>query len=1095
MLNFKSFVCSICMLMCLLPASSGWAQDLKKVHISSGDITLKQLIKEIENQTEYTFVFDNTINLSQKLTIKKEDNNIENILKQAFENTDITFEISGKQIILKKRASATDTGKRITGKIVDESGEGVIGANVKVVNTAIGTISNKNGEFVLNVPVNSTLEVSFIGYGTQNIYVGNKQTLNVTLKEDNKLLNEVVVIGYGSSRKRDLTGSISTVESKSITGQTVQNVAQALQGKVAGVQVTNTGDPGSAPQIRIRGLGTVTDGCNPLFVVDGVIVDNINYLGPNDIENISILKDASSAAIYGVRAAGGVVIVTTKHGTSNTKPTVTFNTYMGYKKASNLIKMANGAEYITLYNEKMEQIGDSRRLNASDYTSHNYFDDIFAGSWTNSEDLGVTGGSDNSRYSFGLTHLKENGLVDKNNFSKIGLRTKYDVDITKHFRAGISVIVQAAKSNPVNTGVILDAYKALPIYAPKKADGTWTDPNVDNISGTMPNPSASLYYDYQWQTKIDGIVNAYLEADVLKSFTLKTDISFNPGMSNYIYFTPIYYVTEFQNSDKNNMSKSRNQNLNLYWDNTLTYSKKIGDSHNLKVMIGTSYQSTETDYLYAAAQGLKDLPKINHSYLFLSMPRIDEDYSASVSDDGNKDVSVSYMGRISYDYKNKYLINATLRRDGSTKFPSSNRWGWFPSVGLGWVMSEESFMKQYNNIDFLKLRASWGIIGNGNIPSNIYVPTIDHSDYYAVVFGNGQNTGNGKVMYPGTVTNMYNPNLKWETVHELNAGVDLRMFKSRFSATVDFYSKDTKNAVFPLTNLGSSGLNSDGVWGNNATINNTGLEISLGWNNITSYGLQYAISGNFTYNHNELKKINANGANGIYGKYDDSDNITYSTLGNPIGTFYGYKAVGVFQNEAQIESTPHLPGSKPGDLIYADLNKDKVIDELDRTQIGDPNIPFFYGFDANVAYKGFDASISIQGVAGNDLFNANRMFRYGTENFDKDFVNHRWHGENTSNSYPSASWSNPTTPSSFYVESGSYLRVKSIQLGYSLPASLLTKLSVKKLRIYLNAENPFTLTKYNGFSPEVGGSPLMTGVDRNTYPLSSVYSIGLNLSF
>lgn len=1095
MLKHKQLLCSIFALLCLFSSLSLWAQNTKQINVATGQVTLNHLIKDIEKQTDYTFVYDNSIDQNQLLTIKKGTGDIDTVLKQAFLGIDISFEIIGKQIILKKHKAVSKTEKQLTGLVLDELGNAIIGANVKVKGSSSGTISDLSGNFLLTVPADAILDISFIGYADQHVSVNGKQFLTVILKEESKLLNEVVVVGYGSSRKRDLTGAITTVDSKKISNQTVQNAAQALQGKVAGVQITNTGDPGSAPQIRIRGLGTVTDGSNPLYVVDGVIVDNINYLGPNDIENISILKDASSAAIYGIRAAGGVVIVTTRQGKIDTKPTVTFNTYFGYKKIANLVDMANGAEYITLYNEKMAQIGNDRRLDPKDFTSHNYYDDILENGWNNSQDLGITGGSNNSRYSFGVTHLTDNGLIGKNKFSKIGLRSKYDVDITKRVRMGISVILQASKSNPVNTGVILDAYKALPIYAAKKADGTWTDPNVDNISGTMSNPTAGYYYDYQWQTKIDGILNGYLEADVFKFLTLKTSISLNPGMSNYISFTPKHYITQFQNSDKNNMSKTRNQNLNLYWDNTMTYTQRIAQDHQIKIMLGTSYQSVETDYLNASVQGLKDLPKINHSYLFLNMPRVDADYSSSVSDGGNKDVSISYMGRVTYDYKSKYLFNATLREDGSTKFPSYNRWGLFPSVGLGWVVSEENFIKRFKNIDFLKVRASWGIIGNGNVPSNIYVPTINQSDYLGVIFGPAQNTGSGTVMYSGTITDMYNPDLKWETVHEYDGGIDLKMFNSRLSATFDFYSKTTKNAVFPLTNLGSSGLNAGGVWGNNATINNTGVELTLGWNETTTKGITYSISGNFTYNHNKLKKINANGANGIYGKYDDSDNITYSTIGNPIGTFYGYKVAGVFQNNAQIEATPHLPGVKPGDLIYADINKDKVIDEQDRTNIGDPNIPFFYGFDAYVAYKGFDVTVSLQGVAGNKIFNANRMFRYGTENFDADFVKNRWHGEGTSNSYPSATWSNATTPSSFYVENGSYLRIKSIQLGYFVPTDYLSRVYVKQLRLYLNAENPFTFTKYNGFSPEIGGSPLMSGVDRNTYPLSSVYSIGLNITF
>lgn len=990
--------------------------------------------------------------------------------------------------------SVTAQNYKVTGVVSDDSGP-LPGVTIVEKGTNNGTMADTDGQYSISLKSgDAILEFSYVGYAKQSINVNNRNNINITMHSDVLALDGVVVIGYGTAKKRDLTGSIATVDSKIIGGQTVQNAAQAMQGKIAGVQITNAGSPGSTPQIRIRGLGTVTGGSNPLYVVDGVIVDNINYLGPNDIENISVMKDASSTAIYGVRAAGGVIMVTTKQGQYESKPTVSFNTYLGYKKISNAVEMANGQEYVTLYNEKMQQIGSDRRLDFKNFTSHNYLDDVLSNSWTNSQDLGISGGSSNVRYSFGLRHLKDDGLVNKNNFERVGFRSKFDVNINKSMRTGFSVILQSAKMNPVNSDVILQAYRALPIYAPKKSDGSWTDPNVDNVSGTMPNPTAANYYDHQWQTSIDAILNGYFEVDLFKDLTVKTNLSLSQYNSNYINFTEKHYVTEFQNSDKNNMSKSRNQNQKIYWDNTLTYSKRISKDHNLKAMIGTSYQTINTDYLNSSVQGLKDLSKITHNFLYLSMPRINEQYSATVNDDGDKEVVISYMGRLSYDYMGKYLFNFTAREDGSSKFPSYNRWGFFPSVGLGWVISEENFMKKFDKIDYMKLRASWGIMGNENIPNNLYVPQVDYGDYRAVIFGPAQNTGEGLVMLPATITQAYNSNLKWETTHEVNMGVDFGMLNSRLTSTIDFYSKTTKNAIFSVVALGSSGIDASGTWGNYATINNKGVELTLGWND-RKEDFSYSLSGNISYNKNNLKSVSINGSKGIFGKYDDTPVITYSVVGNPIGSFYGYKVTGIFQNTSEINSTPHLPGAKPGDLIYADLNGDKIVDEADRTFIGDPNPPLHYGFSASLGYKQFDLGFSLQGVAGNDIFNMNRMLRYGTENFDKDFVNNRWSGEGTSNKYPSAAWSNPTTPSSFYVESGSYLRVKSIQLGYTLPTELLKKVQIEQLRFYVNAENPFTFTKYNGFSPEVSGTPIMSGVDRNTYPLSSVYSFGVNLTF
>lgn len=984
------------------------------------------------------------------------------------------------------------TAQSVTGRVIGDSKEPLIGVQVIVKGSNKGTVSDVSGDFTLSgIENKSVLVFSYIGYETKEITTVGNKPMTVTMKPSDKNLDEVLVIGYGSAKRKDLTSSISSVDAGTINKQTVQNPTQALQGKVAGVQITNSGAPGSSPQVRIRGMGTITDGAGPLYIVDNVIVNDISYLGPNDIDNITILKDASSAAIYGVRAAGGVILITTKKG-SNSKPTISFDSYVGIKSPAHVVQMATGPEYVQLYNEKMAEIGDPSRLDPAQYSSHNYYDDILTNSITNSENLSISGGSSSSKYSVGISHLTDNGLVVHDNYDRTSFRAKLDMNLGKYIRMGFSNVLTYTKSKPQSTYYVFKAHQVVPIFQPKTANGDWTNPL--SVSRDLNVAAAEYYNQYAYQNAYNLILNGYVEVDLFKDFTFRTSLSLNPNEVDYTHYYPSYNISSYQNSPKNALDKNRTQSLNTYWDNTLTYTKTIADNHHLKVMLGTSYQEETWNTLNAHVEGLKDLPAINESYLFLTMPKIDNLWGSSNSDNGDKTVAHSYLGRLTYDYKEKYLLTATFRNDISSKFPVQNRSAFFPSIGAGWVLTSEDFMKS-TKIDYLKLRANWGRMGNGVIPSNIYVPTITTDNYRALIFGSAQNSGSGQVSSIGTVTQFYNSNLRWETVSEFDAGVDIHLLKDRLTATIDYYNRNTIDAIFPITSLPSSGLSTSGVWGNNATINNSGLELTLNWSDKVN-DFTYNLGANVTYNQNKVTSLAASSAGGIYGSfYDFPPTFTYSTVGQPIGEFYGLKTIGVYQNAAEINNSPHMSGAIPGDLKFQDSNGDGTIDAKDRVFLGNPNPPVYFGFDASLQYKSWDATVAFQGVTGNKIANAVSMWRYGTENFEESIVKNRWHGEGTSTYYPSAALSNAQTFSSFYVEDGSYLRVKNIQIGYSLPKNFLNKFGVNKLRFYINGENIHTFTKYTGFSPEVPAGGIMAGVDKEAYPLASVYSVGLNLNF
>lgn len=1082
--------------------STAIAQD-KRITIHAVNEPLSNVLTDLSKQSDYKFFYsDNVTDPTMRVTINATDQSLKDVLEQIFKGKGIGFQLKNKQILLFNKKPVSDPNvenrdlHKVSGKITDDKGEPIIGANVIIRNSGKGTITDTDGHFQLEVPARATLQISYIGYESKEI-AANTPVINIHLKESNRSLEEIVVIGYGTQKKKDLTSSIATVSGDDLANLSVSNAASALQGRMSGVQIVNDGSPGGNPSIRIRGTGSIFN-TDPLYVVDGMIVDNINYLGPNDIENISVLKDASASAIYGVRAANGVIMVTTKKGTKDGSLKVFVNSYAGVKSPSRLVKMADGSQYVTLYNEKMNYLGSaSNQVQYSTFnTSTDWFDQVLTSSFTNNDDISIQGGTDKSSFNVGVNYLKEDGLIKYNTYEKLGMRANYDFKLSKYVQAGLNVVITSANSKPTNGDLLVQAYKGLPIMAAKDANGKFVDPTSLPIAvGQSSNPAATLYYNYQWNNAYNGIADFFVDINLLKYFTFRTTLGVNPQLSRYVSFTPIYNVSSFQQSTTNSMSKSRNDNLNTSWDNTLTFEKTFARDHNVKVMGGYSYRIKNADALNASATGLVDLPAINQSFLFLSLGKTDT-YAVQASDGGSKMVQIAYMGRINYDYKHKYLMNLTMRADGSSQFPSNNRWGYFPSVGLGWVISQEPFMQDIKSINFLKIRAGWGMLGNDNIPANIYRPMVDNSDYRSVIFGPDQNSGNGGVSHAATVTQSYNPNLKWEVSKEANIGIEATMLSNRLTATFDWYRKMTTNAIFATTALGSSGIDPNGVWGNYADILNTGVELNVGWQDKIGDKFSYNVNANLTYNKNRINSISAAGASYIDWNFSDTPVITRTTVGHSIGEFFGYKAVGVFQNQAQVDATPHLPGTIPGDLIFADTNKDQKIDASDRTYLGNPNPPFIYGLNLGAKYANLDVNLFCQGVAGNKIFNTNRMLRYQTENYDRDFYNHRWHGDGTSNSYPSAVMSNPTTPNSFYVESGSYFRLKSVQLGYTLPASLTKKAGIEKVRLYLNAENPLTVFNYHGFSPEViSSSPLSSGVDRGVYPLSSIYSFGVNLVF
>lgn len=986
----------------------------------------------------------------------------------------------------------------INGKVVDTKGEALVGAYVLETGTNNGVMIDSDGKFNLSVSRGASITVSMLGYANQTVNIGDKTFFEIVLKDDAALLDEVVVVGFGTQKRKDLTSSIATVKSSEIENMPMANALASIQGRVAGVQITNSGSPGSTPSVRIRGTGSTTNS-NPLYVVDGMIVDDISYLGPNDVESMSVLRDASAAAIYGVRAANGVILVSTKKGVSDGKIRVFANAFVGVKAPSHILEMVNTNEFVTLYNERISMSGESVPLLSPDQFTHStaWFDEVLRSSFTNNVDVYIQGGNEKSTYNVGVRQMTDNGLVKEDDYSKMGLRANYDFKFNKNISAGLNMIVSSSKSRP-GAGVLSQAFQAVPMLGITNSDGTYCDPS--DINGYKPadnnrNPLASIHYNNKWANSLSSIISGYLDVTFLKNFNFRSTIGVTPTFSKGVTYIPVYKVGESnQKNDKSELTKYANDKNSFSWDNILSFENSFG-KHNFKLMAGYSYREQIFNNLSAKATDIVELPEISQSFLFLTLGKGPQ-YAMSVSDDGGKQVQIGYLARINYDYNQKYLLNATIRVDGSSMFPKKNRWGYFPSLGLGWVISKEDFMRN-SGIDFLKLRVGWGLLGNDRIPSNLYQMTVGNGA--PIIFGPSQNTGDGQVFNTSSITQSFNPNLLWEVVDETNVGLDITVLNNKLSFTADYYYKLTRDAIFSTTSLGSSGLNSSGVWGNYANILNQGIELSLNWQDKIGK-LNYNLNLNLTYNKNEMKKISAAGASFIDMK-DQTNNIgplTRTYTGRPVGEFFGYKSIGVFQTPEEINSYPHLANTKPGHLKFEDVNGDGKIDEMDRTAIGNPNPPFIYGFNIGLDYKGFDLNVFCQGVLGNKIYNENRMLMSLTRNFDKEFYDKRWTSPGSSNDYPSTLIlpGDLRTSNSFYVEDGSYFRIKNIQLGYSIPKSILNTLKVEKIRFYASVENAFTFFKYNGFSPEVSSNnPLWTGINNGVYPLSSIYTFGVNLIF
>ncbi|WP_373759918.1 TonB-dependent receptor [Bacteroides heparinolyticus] len=1097
-------------------AANTYSQTIT-LSVEANNQAIQTVLDHIESQSEFKFFYNTKqVNTNKLVSIRASKKSVFEILDELFKNTNIKYEVLDKNIILttsQNTVSNTDRAisqqdKNVSGVVTDQNGDPIIGANVMVKGTTNGTITDVDGNFTINnVSQSAILVVSYIGYVTKEIPVGRQQPLRIVLQEDQQTLDEVIVVGYGTMKKSDITGAIASVDKDKIARQPVANVSSALQGLATGVSVTsNSGSPGSASTIRIRGVGTVND-AEPLFVVDGMPVTDINYLSASDIQSMEILKDASASAIYGSRGANGVILITTKKGAVD-KTTVTFDAYWGSSKLLNNLNLMSGTEWYDLQSEinkvKAEAGVAEMDLSLVDRNvSTNWMDEISRTAFMHNYSIGISGGkADDYKFNLGINYLNQEGTVKKTKYERINLRQSSEKAVIKNYlTVGTNLSISKSNSSGINEysnsglydanyGVISNAIRVEPVVPAVKPDGTYgSSPYIDYY-----NPLADIVYTDQGDKSWTVIGNVYGELEIVKGLKFKSSFGAEIRRNEYKSFVPVYFVSNSQKNEESSLSKTH-VNGNYYtFENTLTYIKTLAEKHSLNVLIGYTNEWGKRETLGLSGHDfIGEAPNLHYIDATLNKNKITGTNNAT--DYG----LISYLGRLHYEFDNRYLLTASIRRDGSSKFSKDNRWGNFPSFALGWRIDNEKFFKSLNAnwISSLKLRAGWGQIGNQNIGSYLDRSLLSLWAQYGALFGAGSN----KTLYQGiAVRRLGNSNIKWETTESANVGIDASFLNNRLIFSFEYYDKTTKDMLLAAPMPKYMGY-TDNTYTNIGAANNRGVELSMEWRDQIN-DFRYNIAFNFSTIRNRMTKLN--GGTPIPSGVLRQQYATYTNEGLPIGAFWGYVTDGLIQTESQlaeVKKAGYLPNAELGDVYFVDMNEDGKLNENDKRMIGNPIPDVIYGFNLGMAWKGFDLSMQFGGTIGNDIFNAMRLYTYSLTditNKDRALLNY-WTPTNTNTNIPrlsAADYNNNNRLSDRYVENGSYLRLRNVQIGYTLPSSLVKKVMLQNVRIHLSGQNLFTISDYSGIDPEVGQSTsLSRGIDYGIYPQSRIITGGINITF
>lgn len=968
----------------------------------------------------------------------------------------------------------------VQGVVKDQTGETVIGASVMEKGTTNGTITGIDGDFSLNMSSNGTLVVSFVGYKTQEVQVKGQKQLQVVLSEDAEVLDEVVVIGYGTMKKSDLTGAVSSIGNKDIKDSPVSNLGQAIQGKISGVQIVDAGKPGDNVSIKIRGLGSINN-CDPLVVIDGVPTDlGLSSLNMADVERLDVLKDASATAIYGSRGANGVVMITTKRGTEG-KGKLAVSANYSFQNATNVPSLLNAAQYAELSNDMMVNSGRNPNpewANPSELgAGTDWMDELLRTGVMQNYTVSYSGGNEKSHYYVSGGFLDQSGIVKSVNYRRFTFQSNSDAQVLKwlKFSNNITFSADTKKSGSYNIG---DALKALPIYPVKNEDGSWSGPDGNSEwYGSTRNPIGPTELNKSQTDGYNFLANLTAELTFTKWLKFKSTFGYDAKFWFIDNFTPKYNWKPTP-TEETSRYKSDNKSFTYLWDNYFLFDHTFAEKHRVGLMAGMSAQWNTNDYLNAQ----------KNVFMFDNVHEMDNgEEMYAIGGNETEWALLSYMARVNYSYEDRYLLTATIRRDGSSRFGKKHRWGTFPSVSVAWRASQEKWFPKNDYINDLKVRAGYGVTGSqASVGNYSYL-----ASYNTSVYPFGISSGNQTALVSSTLANPY---IHWEEVAQTNIGFDASLFNSRVMFSFDAYLKETRDMLVKASIPITSGFeDTTTTYTNAGKVRNQGIEMSLHTINLTGE-LGWETNLTATYNKNKIKDLNSDVP--YYINQINNSYVTMLAKDYPINVFYGYVTDGIFQNQSEVNTHAVQPGAEPGDIRFRDLNNDGVINDSDRTVIGNPNPSWLFSMNNSLSYKGFELSVFLQGIAGNKIYNANNIDNTGMAaayNQTTDVLK-RWQGEGTSNSMPRAVFGDPnqnTRVSDRFVENGSYLRLKNITLSYTFPKQWLQKAQIENARLSLSCENVATITGYSGFDPEVG----INGIDQNRYPISRTFSLGLNFNF
>lgn len=972
----------------------------------------------------------------------------------------------------------------VTGTITSQTGEPMPGVSVALKGTNRGTSTDTAGQFTINAPSNGTLVISFVGFATQEVPINGQAVLSITLSPSGSELEQVVVVGYGTQRKRDVTGSVVSVKGGELAKQPVLTATQAVQGKVAGVQVISSGAPGSSPTVRIRGTGTMLGGADPLYVVDGVITNDISNINTNDILTFDVLKDASSAAIYGVRGANGVIIITTKKGRSG-RLNVEYFANAGIRQAANLVEMANSRQYAAYVNEAYGSITvDSPTVNSD------WFDAILRNAFWQNHNISLSGGGERATFFLSAGYLTDEGIVINNKYRRFTLRQNSEFKISSKLKLGIIASFSNGIANDINLGAAYNnAYRANPTVPTKIGDKYGNT----SAAGNVGNPLVDIEKtnNRYITNRLQG--SAYLELKPIRELTLRSSLGADLDHNNRRVYDYLYNNDEQtflvaggnQRRGFSFLNITNNKGFRWLWENTATYSKRF-DDHNFTLLAGFTAEQFQGDFINGTRRGVPANPAL--WYLGGS----GDPNTALSNGGGDRWARNSYIGRLNYAFQDKYLLTATFRADGSSRFPTQNRWAYIPSFGIGWVISEESFMQDQDLFDNLKLRASWGRLGNDNIPSDAFTVTaVTGLPYF---FDNG-------IVLGSVIEESKDQDLRWEITEEYDIGFEFGLLDRRLTGEVDYYSKKTQDALVYI-NVPAIVSASGRMITNAATIQNNGFEAALRWSDDLNKDFSYFIGANITFNKN--KTLDLNGGQALLdGGIGQQGFTTKSDNGQPIGSFYVLQVIGIFQDQEEIDNYKDKdgnviqPDAKPGDFKYLDADGNGVIDNsADRVYVGSYQPKTYFGINAGFNYKNLDFSIDFYGNTGNQIYNGKRAFRYETtDNIEAAVAANRWQPHNPSTTHPRAKegfW----PASTYFIEPGDFFRINNVTIGYNIPEASLKNLRMTSFRIFLTSQNLWTGKKFSGFTPELpGSSPLNAGIELNAYPTTRTFALGVNVGF